>query len=232
MKTTMMGLAALVLLAGCSSAPTEPTATPEPMQAAPTAAAAPTTTAPETTEPVDLESPEPADPSVDPALVELPAWSAADGPVAWTCAAEAAQGVVYSYSLPTDMTHPLIVAAEGVRAALDGDEIHYVVVDVDATQATRERGSLLGMRWATDEQTTVEAVGAEDLIDEWYSDMADRPDLYNLGVEVSSTIMDAIPTRGAMGTALMATTEPITSMVAPLVMPDLMSPGFECYPDF
>lgn len=161
----------------------------------------------------------------------MPSWSADEGPVTWTCSGEADQGVGYTFTLPTDMDHEGVVMMEELRQKLGGDEVHYIVVEIDATQTDRERGSAASLEWATAEQTSASADGYEWALDEWREGLSlsdnDDIDLYNEGVDVSNTLNDTVPNRGAKGYKLFVVDEPVTSMVAPVLYPDV-SGGLEC----
>lgn len=132
--------------------------------------------------------------------------------------------MVYTITLPPSEDGKLVTQMETLRAAVGvATKPGYLVVDIDATKATTTEGAgVYQVQWATLEQTTGTAESAFNQVATWQQGIsADDTDLYNEAVDVYNAVLDTAPARGAKGSVLLVSAEPITSMVGPVVMPDV-----------
>lgn len=178
--------------------------------------AAPTTNVADPSEPTEGEP-------IEGEGLDLPTW---DGTASatFTCTSAEAGGVVYTISMPQADDSDLVSIMESFRQAVDGAEKPaYLLVEVDATKArpAESHGAYM-VQWATVEQTTGQATSAMDSVTKWMDLVPeDDSDLYNKGVETHNAVINTEPATGAKGQILFTSETPITSMVAPIVMPDI-----------
>lgn len=234
MKRLFAGIAMAALVAGCSTEREPDAPTSEPASTA--------TSQSQSAEPVDqrpkaadtLEAVEEGDVAVDDEVIEgegmdLPTWSAADGPTTWVCTETDMEGgpdpagAVFRITVPVDETHESIVMMEDLRNRLGVEEKpEYLLVEIDATKIDRQNANVASVEWATTDYESISAESAWTIISSWTEGLAldnnSDIDLYNEGVEVNNALLESSPNRGAKGYDLMIVNSPIESMVAPAVI--------------
>lgn len=198
-----VAIAAALLLTGCGGDTPNSTPTPEPV---------PTESTTPATEPVDNDTPSEEAPST------LPTWTADAGPSAWICI-DNDHGVMYTVLVPPAQDNELVAQIEEAREAAGVEaDLTYVPVEIDASEAAEPHVPARGLKWATTEKTTVNAVTISDLTSEWQEgigiDTNEAIDRYNVLVDLSNELSEiASPARGAIGHQVFATEGPVESMV-------------------
>lgn len=188
-------VATMALLAGCSSA------TP----ATPPVAADP---------PPVAADPQPAD--------TMPQWQEGEPRRTFTCT-ESQSGAVYSITLPTVANDPRLLPAEELRTRLGEAPVHYLIVDIDATQlaATHDAARVWKVQYATSTYESVQTTDIGETLDAWRAD-ADTA-TFNDTITPGNKLTHTEPNRGAKGYEIQVVGQPITSMVAPSVLQSIVA---------
>lgn len=120
------------------------------------------------------------------------------------------QGATGTFKLSGEQASDELTALEAARASVNGAQYMFVPVELDNTNGSTSL-NMYGVTVVTKDGQQVDSMSLQDVFSSWRDAAGDDVDKYNAIVDASNEYGQFDLQPGAMGTAVVAFAEPVTS---------------------